>query len=109
MLKRHWVRGNQWKWYLTMALTATALFASTARAAEPITDANVDAAVAASKTPEDHQALAAFFTSKAEAALASAVNHDKMAKAFGPALSTDKGTACTPQMWDPSPCQPGTS
>lgn len=87
MVKRQRVRGNQWKRYLMMALTASTLFASTARAADPITDANVDAAVAAAKTPDDHQALAAFFTSKAEAALASAENHDKMAKAFGPSKS----------------------
>ena len=78
---------NQWKRYLALALTATALFASSARAADPITDANVEAAVASAKTPEDHQALATFFTSKAEAALASAENHEKMAKGFAPSKS----------------------
>lgn len=84
---RQRVNRNEWKYYLAMALTASALLASAARAADPITDANVDAAVAAAKTSDDHQALAAFFTSKAEAALASAENHDKMAKAFGQSKS----------------------
>jgi hypothetical protein len=47
-------------------------------AADAITDDNVDAAVAAAKTPEDHQALAAYFTAKSEAAIAAAERHAKM-------------------------------
>jgi hypothetical protein len=50
--------------------------------AEPITDDNVVAAVEAAKTPADHQALAAYFTSKAEAAMAKAEMHKRMAVAF---------------------------
>jgi hypothetical protein len=80
---------GQWERYLAAALVASAFFGwrGSVAQADPITDANVDAAVAAAKTPEDHQALATFFTSKAEAAIASAENHDKMAKAFGPSKS----------------------
>jgi hypothetical protein len=55
--------------------------ASAARAAEAITDETVDAAVLAAKTPENHSALAAYFTSKAEAAVAAAERHAKMGKA----------------------------
>jgi hypothetical protein len=55
--------------------------ASSARA-DTITDENVDAAVAAAKTPADHQALAAFFTAKAEAAAAEADRHERMVTAF---------------------------
>jgi hypothetical protein len=57
------------------------------RAADAISDDNVNAAVAAAKTPEDHAALAAFFTTKAEAAIASAEKHNQMAKSFGPSKS----------------------
>ena len=66
-----------------LAAGALALLCAAASwAADAITDANVDAAVASAKTPEDHAALAAYFTSKAEAAVASAENHQKMKKAF---------------------------
>jgi hypothetical protein len=82
MLKKQWVSGIQWKRYLMTALAATALLASAAWAADPITDANVDAAIASAKTPEDHAALAAYFTSKSHAAMADAERHDKMAKSF---------------------------
>ena len=85
MPRTQWIVTGQWKRNLTAALLAAAFVGwggSVARA-DPITDANGDAAAAAAKTPEDHQALAAFFTSKAEAAIASAENHEKMAKAFG--------------------------
>jgi hypothetical protein len=71
-------------------LVAVALFGwrgTVARAADAISDDNVDAAVAAAKTPEDHAALAAYFTSKAEAAMASAERHDQMAKSFAPSKS----------------------
>jgi len=47
--------------------------------ADAITDDNVAAAVAAAKTPADHQALAAYFTSKAEAAMAKVDAHRQMA------------------------------
>ncbi len=47
-----------------------------------MTDDNVAAAVAAAKTPADHHALPAYFTSKAEAAQANVQKHDEMAKGF---------------------------
>jgi hypothetical protein len=71
-------------WLLAGALVL--LFATTSWA-EAVTEANVDAAVAAAKTPEDHAALAAYFTSKAEAAMTSAEKHDKMKKSFGSSKS----------------------
>ena len=51
-----------------------------ARAAGPITDDTVDSAVTSAKTPEEHEALAAYFTSKAEAASAMADKHANMGK-----------------------------
>jgi hypothetical protein len=75
---------------LAAVLVAVALLGwrgTAARAADAITDDNVDAAAAAAKTPEDHAALAAFFMSKAEAATASAERHDQMAKSFAPSKS----------------------
>ncbi len=51
--------------------------------AQTITDDNVVEAIAAAKTPADHQALAAYFTSKAEAAMAKVDMHRRMAAAFG--------------------------
>ena len=56
--------------------------ASGARAADTITDDNVADVVAEAKTPADHQALAAYFTSKAEAAMAKVDSHKKMAAGF---------------------------
>jgi predicted secreted protein len=50
---------------------------------EAITDDNVDAAVAAAKTIEDHQALAAYFTAKSEQALANAKRHSRMGSLLG--------------------------
>lgn len=67
--------------YVAATLTAALVFAwtqSTARAAEPITDDTVDAAVAAAKTPEEHHALGDYFTAKAEAATAAADRHARM-------------------------------
>ena len=74
----------QQKWLLSCvgaAVTAALLVGwagSAARAADAITDDTVDAAVAAAKTPDEHHALAAYFTSKAEAAVAAADRHAKM-------------------------------
>src|SRR5512147_697519 len=50
--------------------------------ADAITDDNVVEAVSAAKTPADHQALAAYFTAKAEAATEQAEKHAMMATAF---------------------------
>jgi len=47
-----------------------------------VTDANVDASVAAAKTAADHDALAAYFTAKSKEALANVEMHKKMAGAF---------------------------
>jgi len=70
--------------YLVRVLLTALLIASTSAAARAgeITDENVDAAIAAAKTPADHEALAAFFTKKAEAALASAQAHTRMTTSY---------------------------
>lgn len=47
--------------------------------ADPVTDENVDAAVASAKTAADHQALAAYFTTKSDEALANVKTHERMA------------------------------
>lgn len=65
-----------------LATVATALmvgWVAPATHADAITDDNVGAAVAAAKTPADHQALAAYFISKAEAAQAKVEMHRQMA------------------------------
>lgn len=67
---------------------------SAARAGEPITDDNVVAAIAAAKSPADHHVLAAYFTSKAEAAEASAENHDQMSTAFNGKAHERMATHC---------------
>lgn len=50
--------------------------------AEAITDGDIDAAVAAAKTPADHQALATFFTTKAQAARRIARQYEARRYAF---------------------------
>ena len=90
MLRTTWTVMNQWKRALAVALIVSAWLGwggAVARAADAITDDNVNQAISAAKTPEDHQALAAYFTSKAEAALANAKKHDDMAKSFAPSKS----------------------
>ncbi|HZR81897.1 MAG TPA: hypothetical protein VFD92_12430 [Candidatus Binatia bacterium] len=87
-------RRTQW---LASVIGATLLIgwaSSAAQAAEPVADSNVNAAIAAAKTPEDHQALAAFFTAKAEAADAEAAEHDKMATAFSGKARARMGEHC---------------
>lgn len=51
--------------------------------ADTITDDNVAAAVAAAKTPDEHQALVAYFTVKSKQALAEVERHRRMAGALG--------------------------
>ena len=68
--------------WLAIAVLTAMLVACLAPAvrADPITDDNVAAAMAAAKTPADHEALAAYFTSKAAAARESAEKHEQMLK-----------------------------
>jgi hypothetical protein len=71
---------------LVMAALAFGLALASARsavAADAITDDNVEAAMAAAKTPADHQALAAFFTGKSNEALANVETHKRMSGLFG--------------------------
>jgi hypothetical protein len=70
---------------LVAALTAALALGSagTAMAADPITDDNVEAALAAAKTPADHEALAAYFTAKSKAAQAEVGRHERMSHVFG--------------------------
>ena len=62
--------------------------------ADTITDENVAAAVAGARTPADHQALAAYFTSKAEAAQANVERHEQMAKGFSGKAQMRMGEHC---------------
>jgi hypothetical protein len=73
-----------WSAWLTIAVLGAALIAVriVPAHADAITEENVTAAVLAAKTPADHQALAAYFTSKAEAAQAEVEKHQQMAKGF---------------------------
>jgi hypothetical protein len=70
---------------LAVAVLVTGLalgWASPAVSADPITDANVEASLAAAKTVADHQALAAYFTAKSKAALANVETHKRMSGVF---------------------------
>jgi hypothetical protein len=81
---------------LAIALVTTILVgcAASAAHAEQITDQSVAAAMAAAKTPADHQALAAYFTSKAESAEANAENHKQMLATFTGKLQQNMATHC---------------
>ena len=79
---------------LVLAATVMVAWLESAARAEDITDDNVAAAVAAAKTPADHQALAAYFTTKAEAAQANIEKHEKMAKAFSGKSQTVMSAHC---------------
>ena len=70
--------------YLAITLVAALSIAggSSAALADATTDRDIDAAVAAAKTPADHQALAALFTAKADAALAVARRYEARRYAF---------------------------
>jgi hypothetical protein len=71
---------------LVVAALAAALaigWTDSAVRADTITDDNVEAALAAAKTPADHQALAAYFTAKAKEAQANVATHQRMSSLFG--------------------------
>jgi hypothetical protein len=57
--------------------------AAPALAAGPITDDNVEAAIAAAKTPAEYEAIAAYFTAKSQAAQAEVARHQRMSSLFG--------------------------
>ena len=67
---------------VALATTLAIGWADAAVRADTITDDNVDAAVAAAKTSEDHQALAIYFTAKSQEALANVKVHKRMSLAF---------------------------
>ena len=67
---------------IAFAAAVTVGWAAAPVRADPITDDNVIEAVSAAKTPADHQALAAYFTAKAEAAIAQGDKHTRMAPSF---------------------------
>ena len=79
---------------VVLAATVTVAWLESAARAADITDDNVASAVAAAKTPADHQALAAYFTTKAEAAQANIEKHEAMAKAFSGKSQTVMSTHC---------------
>jgi hypothetical protein len=71
---------------LVVAALAAALaigWTDSAVRADTITDDNVEAALAAAKTPADHEALAAYFTGKAKEAKANVDKHKRMSSLFG--------------------------
>ena len=76
------LRARGKRFLATVLATGLALGSAPVVRADPITDENVEAAVAAAKTPADHQALAAFYTAKAEVAAAKAEQHKRMVTAF---------------------------
>lgn len=69
---------------VVVALVAGLAFGwvSSAYSADTITDENVDAAVAAAKTVDQHKALAAYFTAKSQEALANVERHNRMSNLF---------------------------
>ena len=79
------IRTTHGKRLLVAALVAALAMGSagSAMAADPITDDTVEAALAAAKTPADHEALAAYFTAKSKAAQAQVAKHQRMSSLFG--------------------------
>lgn len=75
----------QGKRLFVAALTAALAigWADTAARADTITDANVEAAMAAAKTSADHEALAEYFSGKAKEAQANIEKHQRMSGLFG--------------------------
>ena len=75
----------QAKRLMVTALAVALAIGSVASAvrADTITDDNVEAAMAAAKTPVDHQALAAYFTAKSNEAQANVAKHQRMSNLFG--------------------------
>ena len=81
---------------LAVVLVTTMLvgWAAPAVHADQITDESAVAAMAAAKTSADHQALAAYFTSKAEAAASNAEWHQKMLASFTGKLQQNMAVHC---------------
>jgi predicted secreted protein len=81
---------------LVAALAAALAIGSAASAmgANPITDDNVEAAMGAAKTPADHEALAAYFTAKANEASANVEKHQRMSRLFGGKQKTSWEAHC---------------
>jgi hypothetical protein len=73
------------KKFVVAALAVALVIGSSASAvrADTITDDNVEATMAAAKTPADHQALAAYFTAKSKEAQDNVAKHKRMSGMFG--------------------------
>ncbi len=69
-------------WSVLLSLVVVAAWSPGPLSAAEITDANVVEMVGAAKTPEDHQALAAYFTAKAAQAGENAKMHETMLNSF---------------------------
>src|SRR5262245_8255686 len=69
-------------WVAALAAALAIASAGSPVRADTITDDNVEAAMAAAKTPADHEALAAYFTAKSKAAEAEVQKHKTMSKLF---------------------------
>lgn len=71
---------------ITMAILATlatgVIGATQALAADTVTDANVAEAIVAAKTPQDHEAIAAYFRAQAAAQGEKVKLHEAMLKAW---------------------------
>lgn len=63
---------------MTAFLLLTAFAASRVMAVDPVTDATVEARVAAAKTPADHEAIATYYRAEAAAAEAAVKRHEAM-------------------------------
>lgn len=76
---------------ITLAILATfttgLIGATQALAADTVTDANVAEAIAAAKTPQDHEALAAYFRAQAAAQGEKVKLHEAMLKSWDKIVS----------------------
>ncbi len=89
-----WWRGTRsrqtYLWAAILALVIATAWSPGSLSAADITDANVADMVKAAKTPEDHEALAAYFSSKAAQAGEMAKMHESMLGAFQGGKTTEQ-------------------
>jgi hypothetical protein len=65
-----------------LAFVALVMLAGPTQRAMAVDDSDIDAKIAAAKTPADHEAIAAYYDGKAKDARDKAAEHTKMAKEY---------------------------
>ena len=77
--------------YVWLALVAAMTIAAPTYRVAAAEDMDIDAKIAAAKTPADHEAIAAYYDAQAKEAHAKAAEHAKMAKEYRSVGALAKG------------------